>query len=346
MNKNILALAVAAAAFSGAVSAAQVYSDDASTLNIGGRIEARGNGVVGHDNFNDDSRVRVNIAGQTQINDDLYGLGFFEREFKSDKSDDENRYIYAGIGSKTYGQLVYGKTDGSLGMITDFTDIMEYFGNEAGGKINAADRPDDSLAYLGQFGGLTVRANYVFDADGTDFSKTNPNFTSSDDSGFSVGSVYNFNNGLAFGLGYGEQKQQEQNTMGNALTAKQGFASVSYTSGDFYVAGLYQNARNIGYQYGYNDTKHSNEYQGYELATAYTINKLVLRSTYNYMENMDSNAKMANALAFDGSYFFTPNFRTYAGYKVNLLDKNDVAKMDEVKQAADDQFVLGARYDF
>lgn len=223
-------------------------------------------------------------------------------------------------------------------MITDFTDIMEYFGNEAGGKINAADRPDDSLAYLGQFGGLTVRANYVFDADGTDFSAP---VDSSDNSGFSVGSVYNFNNGLAFGLGYGEQKQQEKN-----LTAKQGFASVSYTSGDFYVAGQYQNARNIGYQYGYNDAKHSNEYQGYELATAYTINKLVLRSTYNYMENMDSNAKMTNSLAFDGSYFFTPNFRTYAGYKVNLLDKNDVAKMDEVKQAADNQFVLGARYDF
>lgn len=71
MNKNILALV---AAFSGAVSAAQVYSDDASTLNIGGRIEARGNGVVGHDNFNDDSRVRVNIAGQTQINDDYTAL--------------------------------------------------------------------------------------------------------------------------------------------------------------------------------------------------------------------------------------------------------------------------------
>lgn len=343
MNKNILALAVAAAAFSGAVSAAQVYSDDASTLNIGGRIEARGNGVVGHDNFNDDSRVRVNIAGQTQINDDLYGLGFFEREFKSNKGDDENRYIYAGIGSKTYGQLVYGKTDGSLGMITDFTDIMEYFGNEAGGKINAADRPDDSLAYLGQFGGLTVRANYVFDADGTDFSAP---VDSSDNSGFSVGSVYNFNNGLAFGLGYGEQKNQATANKSNSHTAKQGFASVSYTSGDFYVAGLYQNARNIGYQYGYNDAKHSNEYQGYELATAYTINKLVLRSTYNYMENMDSNAKMTNSLAFDGSYFFTPNFRTYAGYKVNLLDKNDVEKLKEINQAADDQFVLGARYDF
>lgn len=349
MNKNILALAVAAAAFSGAVSAAQVYSDDTSSLAIGGRMEARAHGLNG--NITDDSRVRINVAGKTQINNDLYGLGFFEREFKADDSSDENRYLFAGIGSKTYGQLVYGKTDGALGMLTDFTDIMEYYGNEAGAKIAAADRTSNNLLYTGNFGGLTVKANYVANGKTNDDAKNT--------TGFSVAGMYDFNNGLAMGLGYGQQKNQQGTTpfeevisnADNDLNANQTFASVSYTMGDLYLAGLYQYARNVGYLYNHKDNKNT-DYQGFSLATAYTMNQLVLRSTYNYMEDTDQNVKMANALDFDASYFFTPNFRVYAGYTINLLDKADADKINKGLHNApaaslyDDQYALGARYDF
>ncbi|WP_154139809.1 porin [Photobacterium damselae] len=355
MNKNILALAVAAAAFSGAVSAAQVYSDDTSSLAIGGRVEARAHGLNG--DVNDTSRVRINIDAKTQINDDLYAVGFFEREFKTqeaskanydnnyNKADGENsynRYLFAGIGSKTYGQLVYGKADGALGMLTDFTDIMEYYGNEAGNKIAAADRTSNNLLYTGNFGGLTVKANYV--ANGK------ANEDSFNTTGFSTAAKYDFNNGLAMGLGYGQQKNQSTNNTVKDLNANQTFASASYTMGNLYFAGLYQYARNVGYLYGYDDQK-NNDYQGFSLATAYTLNQLVLRSTYNYMEKTtDANVKMANALDFDASYFFTPNFRVYAGYTINLLDKADAAKINSGNTPAapqyDDQYALGARYDF
>ena len=360
MNKNILALAVAAAAFSGAVSAAQVYSDDTSSLAIGGRVEARAQGLDG--DVQDTSRVRINIAGQTQINDDLYGLGFFEREFKTNQSgtaagenndyngaDGEssyNRYLFAGIGSKTYGQLVFGKADGALGMLTDFTDIMEYYGNEAGAKIAAADRTSNNPLYTGNFGGLTVKANYV--ANGKNqYNDTNGHLQVTDNTtGFSTAAKYDFNNGLAMGLGYGQQKNQNKN--GNDLDANQTFASASYTMGNLYVAGLYQYARNVGYLYSHQDNKNT-DYQGFSLATAYTMNQLVLRSTYNYMEKTtDANVKMANALDFDASYFFTPNFRVYAGYTINLLDKADAIKIDSTPANTlyDDQYALGARYDF
>ncbi|ELI6447707.1 porin [Photobacterium damselae] len=354
MNKNILALAVAAAAFSGAVSAAQVYSDDTSSLAIGGRVEARAHGLNG--DVNDTSRVRINIDAKTQINDDLYAVGFFEREFKTDqsstakageqndknKADGEtsyNRYLFAGIGSKTYGQLVYGKADGALGMLTDFTDIMEYYGNEAGAKIAAADRTSNNLLYTGNFGGLTVKANYVANgkADESDANTT----------GYSFATKYDFNNGLAMGIGYGQQKNQDTNKVKD-LNANQTFASASYTMGNLYVAGLYQYARNVGYLYNHQDNKNT-DYQGFSLATAYTLNQLVLRSTYNYMEKTtDANVKMANALDFDASYFFTPNFRVYAGYTINLLDKADATKINSAPEAYqyDDQYALGARYDF
>ncbi len=149
MNKNLIALAVAAATFSGAASAATVYSDDTSSLAIGGRVEARalssenGTTQVSKDQFKtykeynqalvnqhtsndvtDISRVRVNIDAKTQIADGVQGIGYFEREFTANTNNDENRYIYAGVNSDKYGQIVYGKADGSLGMLTDFTDIM------------------------------------------------------------------------------------------------------------------------------------------------------------------------------------------------------------------------------
>ncbi|KJG14421.1 porin [Photobacterium sp. NCIMB 13483] len=351
MNKNLIALAVAAATFSGAASAATVYSDDTSSLAIGGRVEARAQGLNG--NIQDTSRVRANIDAKTKINDDLTALGFWEREYKTDQSatdgehndsnsadgeTDYNRYLYVGVKSNTYGQIVYGKADGSLGMLTDFTDIMEYYGNEAGNKIAAADRTSNNLAYTGTFGGLTVKANYVANGK-TDDSQKNT-------TGYSVATKYDFNNGLAMGVGYGQQKNQGDNIQNN-LDANQTFASVSYTMGDLYVAGLYQYARNVGYLYSADDATNT-DYQGFSLASAYTINKVVLRSTYNFMENTDSNNKMANALDFDATYFFTPNFRAYAGYTINLLNKANAEKITANPSASlyDDQFALGARYDF
>ncbi len=49
----------------------------------------------------------------------------------------------------------------------------------------------------------------------------------------------------------------------------------------------------------------------------------------------------ANAVSVDGTYYFNSNFRTYASYTFNMLDKNEVGKV-----AASDEFVLGVCYDF
>ena len=305
MNKNLIALAVAATTLSGAATAAEVYADETSSLAIGGRFEARG--VLEDSDVTDASRVRLNIAGKTDITDNFYGLGFFEREFKSNEEKDENRYIYAGIGGE-FGQIVYGKADGALVMLTDVTDIMAYHGNEAGGKIEAGDRTDNNLAYTGSFDNLTVKANYVFD-DGTDAD------------GYTLGAMYVLDMGLGFSAGYGEQAQGA-----DTKDAKQAFAAVSYTIGDLYVAGLYQDAE---YANGVDGDS-----RGYEFAAAYTIDKLVMSATYNYLEDKEANTDLADAIAVDATYYFNKNFRTYASYKFEQLDNQD------------DEFVLGARYDF
>ncbi|MDO6543300.1 porin [Photobacterium sanguinicancri] len=323
MNKNLIALAVAAATLSGAAQAAEVYSDETSSLAIGGRIEARA--AVKDGDVTDNTRTRVNIGAKSDITDSVYGLGFFEREFRAGTEvagvkvspNDENRKLYAGIGSD-YGQVVYGKIDGSLGMITDFTDIMAYHGNEAGGKINAADRASNSLAYIGSFDNLVVKANYVFD-------------NGSNEDGYSAGAMYTLDMGLGFGAGYAQQETGADKT---DKTEKQAFAAVSYAISDFYFAGLYQDARN---------TNGAEKVRGYELAAKYTMDKLVFTGTFNYLEDKDnsnSDDALANSYAVDATYYFTNNFRTYASYKL------DQAKTDVAGERNKDEFVLGARYDF
>ncbi|GAD28442.1 porin-like protein L [Photobacterium leiognathi lrivu.4.1] len=356
MNKHLIALAVAAATLSGAASAAQVYSDDSSSLAIGGRVEARALLSDQAQNKNDSvlqqktdkevtdiSRVRVNIDAKTQIADGVQGIGFFEREFKDDNSNDENRYMYAGVNSDQYGQLVYGKADGSLGMLTDFTDIMAYAGSVVGGtKLAVADRTTNNLAYTGNFGDLTFKANYVFSgADyNTVYDKETGKYdatTKKDVHGFSTGAVYKVaDTGLALGLGYGEQRDQNGNPNTHKARSEQTFATASYTMGDLYFGGLYKNGRRDG-EAGQNT-------QGYEFAAAYTAGKAVFTTTYGFMKDETKGLdydELANALAIDGTYYFNSNFRTYASYTFNMLDKNKVGKVK-----ASDEFVLGARYDF
>ena len=333
MNKKMIALAVAAASLSSLANAAEVYSDETSSLAVGGRFEARG--VLADDNegsskVTDATRVRINVAGKTDISEGLYGVGFFEKEFQSaDSADDETRYAYAGLGG-TYGQVVYGKADGSLGMLTDFTDIMAYNGNEAGNKIAAGDRTSNNLSYVGSFdlsgNNLTVKANYVFD----DGQNTD---------GYSAAAMYAMDMGLAFGAGYGEQDGQHSVGGNEDATAKQAFGAVSYTFGDFYVAGLYQDARNTVVNNALIEDS-----RGYELAAAYAWNDTVFTSTWNYLEDTNASGKdkdLKDAIAVDATHYFNKNFRTYASYKFNLLDSDNVGKA-----AASDQFVLGARYDF
>ncbi|MBC7003719.1 porin [Photobacterium sp. BZF1] len=330
MNKKLIALAVAAASISSVANAAEVYSDETSSLAVGGRFEARAlmsDNDAGDSKVTDKTRVRVNIAGKTDITDTVYATGFWEGEY-TDGNEVNNRHLNAGIGGD-FGQVRYGKTDGSLGMITDFTDIMSYHGNEAGGKIGAADRIGNNLAYVGSFdlGGdnLTVKANYVFNGD-----NELDNGTTYDVDGYSVGGIYAMDMGLAFGAGYGEQDNEDLDTEKNA------FGAISYTYGDFYVAGLYQDSRNT----------EADKVRGYEFAAAYTYGKTVFVATYNYLEDADasSNEALADSIAIDATHYFNKNFRAYASYKFNNLSLSDAGA--ETRADTSDEFVLGARYDF
>ncbi|KZX62593.1 hypothetical protein A3712_01915 [Vibrio sp. HI00D65] len=347
MNKTMIALAVSAAALAtnavaaegkqaGGIDGTSVYSSNGTSLEIGGRAEARLSLKDGK--AEDKTRVRLNFLGKVEIQDGLYGVGFYEGEFTTadrdtngvDKSGNDtidNRYTYAGIGGN-FGEVTYGKNDGALGVITDFTDIMSYHGNSAAYKIAAADRTDNMLSYKGEFQDLAVKASYRF----ADRSETAGDFTDNNEDGYSLSGIYSIgDSGFDLGAGYADQNEQNEYML-----------AASYRIESLYFAGTFTDGELA---------KKNGDYTGYEFATAYTLDKTAFTLTYNNAEF--DNETAADNVAIDATYYFKPNFRTYISYNFNLISEGDkfgdttkLVTGTASKADAEDEIALGLRYDF
>lgn len=349
MNKTLIALAVSAAAVATGANAAEIYSQDGNSIEMGGRAEARLSLKDGK--AEDKTRVRLNFLGKAQITDGLYGVGFYEGEFTTaengqgtDNNSDSltNRYAYAGLGG-AFGEITYGKNDGALGVITDFTDIMAYHGNSAAYKISVADRSDNMISYKGQFADLGVKASYRFaDAENNGVDGYGDNNAD----GYSLSAIYAIGEtGLKLGAGYADGNQYLQNETTKQYTElterNQYMLAASYAINDLYFAGTFVDGQDKD-----KATGDKTDLTGYEFAAAYTMGQTVFTTTYNYLESKTSSVKTdeADNVAIDATYYFKPNFRGYVSYNFNLLDV-DAAK-GITKADAEDEIALGLRYDF
>ncbi|MEK2088426.1 porin [Vibrio parahaemolyticus] len=340
MKKTLIALSVSAAAMATGVNAAELYNQDGTSLEMGGRAEARLSMKDG--DAQDNSRIRLNFLGTQAINDNLYGVGFWEGEFTTneqggvdgdvnkDSSNLDTRYAYAGLGG-AWGEFTYGKNEGALGVITDFTDIMAYHGNSAADKLAVADRSDNMMSYKGQFENLSVKASYRF----ADRVEQNGEYSDNKQDGYSLSAIYAVaDTGLELGAGYADQ-----------YDANEYMLAASYTMSDLYFAGIFTDGEKM------TDTFNNTvDYTGYELSGAYTLGQTVFTTTYNNAET--NNETSANNFAVDASYYFKPNFRGYISYNFNLIDagdkfgSTDTNKTVATKIDAEDELALGLRYDF
>ncbi|MCW4445164.1 porin [Vibrio splendidus] len=342
MNKTMIALAVSAAALAtnavaadgkqaGGIDGTSVYSSNGTSLEIGGRAEARLSLKDGK--AEDKTRVRLNFLGKVEIQDGLYGVGFYEGEYEANDSSATNsdsidhRYTYAGIGG-TFGEVTYGKNDGALGVITDFTDIMSYHGNSAAYKIAAADRTDNMLSYKGEFQDLAVKASYRF-ADRSE--NAAGEFVDNEADGYSLSGIYAIgDSGFKLGAGYADQDEQNEYMLAASFRTEALYFAGTFTDGEL--------------------AKKDGDYTGYEFATAYTLDKTAFTLTYNNAETDGETS--ADNVAIDATYYFKPNFRTYISYNFNLISEGD--KLGSVgllngpasKADAEDELALGLRYDF
>ncbi len=338
MKKTLIALAVAGAAVATGVNAGELYNQDGTSLTMKGRVE----GILSlkDGDASDESRARLGFLGKQEINDNLYGLGYFEGQFTSadgstktdgtansvdnDNGTFKDRYTYVGLGG-TYGLVTYGKQDGVLTPLSDFTDIMSYHGDSSVNKLTVLDRADNQLKYAGSFDNLNVFAEYRF-ADRVE-NATTDSIDNNDQDGYGLSATYALADiGVDLGLGYGAQNDDNQIV-----------ATVAYTLNDLYLSALYSH---IDY-----DAAGAHNYDGYELAASYTIDKTKLIATYNYGEKEKD---AVNNLALEVAYYFQPNFRSYVSYNINMLDENDVALDGSTvgNNGTEDDMVVGLRYDF
>ncbi|MFH0257330.1 porin [Vibrio rumoiensis] len=345
MNKKLLALAVAAASVSTAASAATIYKDDTSTLNMGGRVEVRANfsdanKTDADDNmYKDASRVRLNIGGEQKLNDDISFIGFTEFEIteNSDPVGDDaafnTRYLYAGVTSQTYGALTYGHQDNAFTYLTNFTDMAEVFSgyiNE--NNVATSDRANNVLRYAFSTEKLTIQASVQGDSD-SDGSTLTQNAD-----GFGVIGAYKLTDTLEVGLGYA---QTDANNAGddrlstgdnNTYTA-----AVRYTNNGILLAATYEGGKIARTSADESDFNAADAYAGY------TFGDNNVNMTYNYYnaDETSFNEYNLNNIALEYARYFG-NATVYGAYQFNLLSDSDAATDNQTE----DQFQVGFRYAF
>lgn len=163
MKKTLITLALASMATT--ASAANVYSQNGSELNIGGRAEFRGD-FNGSESINKDtgdnkiegtmenkSRFRLNVGGSTEINDNLTGYGFYEAEQTVNSSSDNNqetnfkqRYMYAGL-KGNWGALSFGRQNTAGVQISDMSDIATFTGAQKSFISSGDEQVNNTIAY-------------------------------------------------------------------------------------------------------------------------------------------------------------------------------------------------------
>lgn len=350
MKKTLLALAVAAASVSTAASAATIYKDDTSTLNMGGRVEVRANfsdankDKNANDNtYKDASRVRLNIEGIQKYNDDLSFYGFTEYELSNkatggDDTDINTRYLFAGI-QTTYGDLYYGHQDTSFTYLTNFTDVAENFS----GSINeysaaTADRADNVLRYALSVDRLTVQAHIQgnSDADGA---------VAADNNGYGVIAAYKLTDALEIGAGWAAADGNAnitKDTNGNVLTSNDTgknqtyTAAVKYVNNGLWLAATYEGGKVSSTENDEDDFNAADAYAGY------TFGDNNVNITYNYYDTDTQTNLNMNNIGLEYARYFGAHATVYGAYMVNLLSDSDAASDAQT----DDQIQVGLRYAF
>nr|WP_086940613.1 porin [Thaumasiovibrio occultus] len=290
MNKKLIALAVAAASISGFASAAEVYSSDSATLSVGGRAEVRTR--LNDGDLIDRSRARINVGGTSAITESLTAIGFTEFELNPGKGAIETRLLFAGF-QGDFGNVTYGQQNGSLGQITDFSDIFNANGGTNGAKITVADRATQNIAYTNNFGALSLRANYKFEEEGAN------------DAGFSLSGVYTIAD-FAIGAGYGQQDAAGDD-------AQQAIAGVSYTG----IDNLY-----LGMTYAHANAAANKVDSGIELAARYTMGKNHVGFGYFTADAVEGDKDFGDVLTLEVGHKFNSNLRGAIGSDINMDHSN------------------------
>ncbi|WED22422.1 porin [Vibrio sp. JC009] len=329
MNKKIIALAVAAAATSSLASAAEVYNENGTKLNIGGRAEFRGDfigkssGEEIEGTMSDASRFRLNVGGETQITEELTGFGFYEGEQRQ-SADLKQRYTYAGL-KGNFGAVSFGRQDTAAVQISNMSDMTTFTGGQKAFIDASNEQQNNTIAYTGEFGGLNLQASYIAGEE-------------KDSDGYGVSAVYTLDMGLGFGFGYSAEGEGDNGVEGNAM-----IAGINYELGGLYLGATYT--------MGDTGDNEDEEFTGMELAAVYDFsNGFALKGAYQNSEidGKSSSYTKSDFFEITGDYRFNKNLNAYVSYMLNNLDQDDMNNLIGTGYSKDAENTLrfGLKYSF
>ncbi len=355
MKAKLIALSIPTLLATGTVSAATVYDQDGSKLDLYGRATGMYYGSDNDERRGDESYIRMGLMGETALGNNLTGLGQFEYNLPTAGSDnDELRLGFAGIRHDQFGTLTYGRQDGLMAMVNDYTDVLPEWGGDGLGKgteVFGTGRTNGLFKYAFTHEGLTLGAQFTGKNDPQN--NSDEKWMLGSDEGYALGASYDLPMGLSFATVYNragksdEQKLQAQ--FGAQDDAQLTGVGLRYNANNWYAAATYSEGRDHYFLGDNTAGGYAHKSRGYEAVVQYTVaDKFVPGVAYvrsdvkDESQNIDDTAN--EYLSLGASYKFTPAFQTYVDYKVNLLDDNAFTKQYGINT---DDVVAGAmHYDF
>ncbi|GEA59681.1 porin [Vibrio comitans] len=340
MNKKIIALAVAAAAFGTQASAVELYNNDGSTFSIGGHVTAAIQGSEENDASVEAVSPRINFTATQDLGHGFTADARGEWAMNMLEGGDNTfttRLGYIGVTHEDFGRAVAGTQWSPYYDIAGVADMPIAFANDFlydnHGKLGTG-RADKMVSYRNGFDlgsvGLNIGAGWQGDnleggaeADAGNYGNRAQIALSADVAAFTVGYVYNTGN-----VNFATIAGGSVDANSHAFSAKYG----SYGDG-LYVAAVYAMNEYMN-SYG---TEALAETSAYEFLAAYALsNSLNLSINYEGVEDDAASETVRSEMALQAEYNFTNSFVGFAGYQIDLgNDKNNIE---------DNKYSVGVRY--
>ncbi|WP_394149101.1 porin [Vibrio maritimus] len=337
MKLRFAALAVATAMTTFNSTAATVYQSEDSSLDIGGRIEARANFSKANESdtsssqFSDASRGRLNIEGKQSVSDGLAFTGKYE--FELTETDDgeiddvsiNTRYLYVGA-ETNYGSIYYGHQNNAVTYLTDWTDMAETFSgyiNEY--TVTTSDRAKNVLKYDYTNERMTFQLSGNFNSD----------VDAENSTGVGAVLAYSLPIGLEVGIGYATSDETYSEGSDTAKSNAQMLAAKYVNDNGLWVSVLYQ-----GGQISKLEVVEAN-YQSADAYLGYSFGDNNVNVTYSYFDAEGLDELDINFVGLEYARTFS-DVTLFGSYKINLLNEGKGGLGDN----DDNEVMLGLRYSF
>ncbi|WP_108651428.1 porin [Dongshaea marina] len=364
MKKTIVALAIAGLAASAGASAANIYNNNGSTVDLTGRVKStftngydqNESGASSNSQFDTSGRLGFDLT--QKLNDQWSALASAQWDVVGQRADNgkgfESRNIYAGFDGQQYGKVTVGQNDGAYytGVVAT-TDIFNEFGDAANA---VGERQQGIMNYDNSFNGLGIHLSAGASAkDATADANTWVRYgvgngtavTTDQDRHNTFGGAldYTFDMKDAGALGLAAGYQSKTFNVGSTNPHQQDWAmGVNYTWNGLYAAAMFNKSK-----FSYDGANPDKEASGYELALSYTIEQWKLLTGYNKLRadtgtvTGTGERDFVNHAIMEVQYNFTSNILAYTSYKI-AGKVNAGTESSTVDQ--DNQWITGLVYNF